>query len=178
MSLLALSGTSPLSREGRRSSNGMFQYRRGTTTPLTTPHPSWGKTSLAFLPLVHSSSTHGCGLSLQTDGHLFFSPFCIEAQESLPAHSPLHPPLILVGEVTPTPLSRSQSIIQGKEGRNTHLCLFGTAPRCGKSVYVLDQVRTTGMLSRPTAHTWRKGRGAALCQNIVIKIKTFSAGGP
>lgn len=102
MSLLALSGTSPLSREGRRSSNGMFQYRRGTTTPLTTPYPSWGKTSLAFLPLVHSSSTHGCGLSLQTDGHLFFSPFCIEAQESLPAHSPLHPPLILVGEVTPT----------------------------------------------------------------------------
>lgn len=102
MSLLALSGTSPLSREGRRSSNGMFQYRRGTTTPLTTPHPSWGKTSLAFLLLVHSSSTHGCGLSLQTDGHLFFSPFCIEAQESLPAHSPLHPPLILVGEVTPT----------------------------------------------------------------------------
>lgn len=87
----------------------------------------------ACLPLVHSSSTHGCGLPLQTGSHLFFPPCCIEAQEAPSSTLPTpSSSLTLVGEVDthcpPSPALAVGSCPPAPGSRCLHMGSLSTPP--------------------------------------------------
>lgn len=69
-------------------------------TPLSPHMPFPCQEQPSLPPLVHSSSTHGCGLPLQTGSHLLFPPYCIETQEASTSTLPTpSSSLTLVGKV-------------------------------------------------------------------------------